>query len=174
LERTVDEAQFWQVIDTTLRRSNQDTDVQAQALREVLVGLPDAEVLGFHRRLAAANHELYTWTHMAAVELVEGPLGDDGFTDFRTFVVATGRLSFERFRNDPDTLLDVLGQRGIELAEPFGAVADEVYLARTGRCVSQDGADPLEPWYPPAGDRAVLDDAAQRRRQLPRLSARYG
>jgi len=170
----MDDEQFWQTIDVTLQRSTQDTDEQAEALRDVLAGLPDAEVLDFHRRLVAANHELYTWTHNAAVQLVEGSLGDDGFTDFRTFVVATGRQSFERFRDDPDTLVDILAHRGIELAEPFGAVADQMYLARTGRLVSDDGADPLEPWEPPAGDRAILDDATQLRQLLPRLSARHG
>ncbi|WP_327007964.1 DUF4240 domain-containing protein [Dactylosporangium sp. NBC_01737] len=62
----MDDEQFWQTIDVTLQRSAQDTDEQAEALRDVLAGLPDAEVLDFDRRLVAANHELYTWTHIAA------------------------------------------------------------------------------------------------------------
>ncbi|MET7426131.1 DUF4240 domain-containing protein [Dactylosporangium sp. NPDC005555] len=108
--------------------------------------------LGQQRR----RRRLYAWTRMAAVELVEGLIGDDGFTDFRTFIVATGRQSFEPFRDDPDTLVDIFAHRGIELAEPFGAVADQVYFARTGRRVSDDGADPLEPYEPPVGDPAIL------------------
>ncbi|WP_238005875.1 DUF4240 domain-containing protein [Dactylosporangium sp. AC04546] len=169
----MNEAQFWNLIDTTLQGSPDNTDEQAEVLRALLAGLTPDEVLEFHRLLVAANHQLYTWDHIAAVNLVDEGLGDDGFTDFRTWIVATGRESFAAFRDDPDTLVDILDRLGWDSAEVFGAVAAEVYRDTTGREIWEDGAPPIEPGTPPTGSAEIVHDRAVQQQRFPRLTARH-
>ncbi|WP_238005544.1 hypothetical protein KZZ52_17410 [Dactylosporangium sp. AC04546] len=88
-------------------------------------------------------------------------------------MVATGHESFTAFRDDPDTLADILDRLGWDSAEVFGAVSAEVYREATGREIWDDGATPIEPGSPPIGSAEIVHDRVLQQQRFPRLTARH-
>lgn len=161
------EQQFWQAIERARTQADGDVDAMADTLREQLSGYSKQQLVDFQTTLVAHSSQLYTSAHAAAAELVCGYLGDDGFTDFRSWVIAQGRAVFEAFVADPQSLaaLPNLGD-SCEGAERFGSAVDDLYEA-AGGAVSDDEAYPiLEPVDPPSGEPMSVTEA---RKAFPKL-----
>ena len=82
-----------------------------------------------------ASSRLYTWPHRHAAEMICGYVSDDVFTDWRSWVIAMGRDTFERIAENPDRLADVedlSGGREGAAAEWFGSAVSEIWFARYG------------------------------------------
>jgi hypothetical protein len=145
---------FWRLVEQSCR-VHTDGDVgQARALRRALSTMDAPQVAEFHRTFVRVNHSLYTTRMAAAAEEICMPgvgLGDDLFTDFRSWVIAHGQLAYEWVLEDPGRLArfpDVAS--GCGLGEPFGYAALDVYLEKTGRTAGDAGLPVLEPTGPPA------------------------
>jgi Protein of unknown function (DUF4240) len=162
---------FWQLIAES-RRDSADADVdQAQALKGALQRLDTAGVATFQRAFVQASQSLYTWKVAAASDLVCGSLGDDLFTDFRSWVIAHGEHAYERVVENPDALAEFEDlDDGCGAGEPFGFAASEVYADKSGRNAWDDGLPILEPSTQPAGER--IDGDAALRAAFPMLFAR--
>jgi hypothetical protein len=60
-------------------------------------------------------------------------LGGDLGTDYRSWVIAHGQSAYDTLLPDPDPLREFLGEDlGCGLGEPYGAVALDLHLERTG------------------------------------------
>lgn len=133
-----------------------DGDVgQARALRLALSGLDAKQVAAFHRTFVRASKALYTeevWTVADQVCAPEIGLGDDLFTDFRSWVIAHGQSAYTGVVDNPETLNNSPHiADGCGLGEPFGYAAVEVYAKQTGRKPRNTRLPILEPTTPPAG-----------------------
>jgi hypothetical protein len=149
------------------------TQRQVQALRDQLARSADDDVLAFRTHLDAVSRQAYTWDLWGAAYVAHGGLGDDSFTDLRTWLVMQGREAWERVLSDPDALVELQWREdGEDLgdAELWAYVAKEVWEERHG-----DGlpVDPLEPARAPAGEPFDEDDEDALRRRYPRLAGRY-
>lgn len=168
----MDEASFWALIEDVRQTADGDAEAMADELREALADA-DADQLGtLHRSLVDANKRLYTWDHGDAGELICGFLGDDSFTDFRSWIITRGKDVFEAVAADPDALADV---EDVEATcegggEIFAAVPSDLYFELVGDYFPAD-VPLLEPDDPPSGERQT--DLEAIRRSLPRLSARF-
>jgi hypothetical protein len=144
--------------------------MMVEALTAQLAEADDETLRGFQAQLVGAHKRLYTWRHGGAAEMICGFISDDVFTDWRSWVIALGRETFERVAEDPDNLADVQnlwdGCEGV--GESFGAAVADIYHERHGYEDEQFAA--VEPSEPPSGER--LTDLASIRTSLPRLSAR--
>ncbi|MET0916520.1 MAG: DUF4240 domain-containing protein [Jiangellaceae bacterium] len=79
-------------------------------------------------------------------------LGDDLFTDFRSWVIAHGQVAYTRVVENPETLSEFPDiANGCGMGEPFGYAAIEVYVKKTGRKPGNTGLPILEPTTAPAG-----------------------
>jgi hypothetical protein len=143
------EVEFWRLIERSCRMSADGDVRQARALRRELRPLDAEQVADFHRTFVRLNHALYTKQMAAASDEVCLPgvgLGDDLFTDLRSWVVAHGQLAYEWVLEDPSRLSqfpDITS--GCGLGEPFGDAGFAVYLEKTGRTARDSGLPSLEP-----------------------------
>jgi hypothetical protein len=169
---------FWEIVsqsradfDPKLRDGNMDR--QEQRLAEILGALPPREIVEFEHRFHELKEKAYRWDLWAAAYIIQGGCSDDGFMDFRNWLLSMGRGVYEAALRDPESLLEVASAPGVEDVsfEGFGYVAPQVYEDKTGEEIpappSGYGArDPAgEPWSEEGDDLA---------RRLPKLWAKYG
>jgi Protein of unknown function (DUF4240) len=132
--------------------------------------LPPHEIVEFEREFARKFIKAYRWYLWVAAYLIEGGCSDDGFMDFRYWLISMGRAVYEAALSDPDSLVDVAGAPGFEVAsfEELGSLAIQVYEEVTGNNLPDfDSKHPHKPtgkeW-----DEDALDEIC------PKLYAKYG
>ena len=146
---------------------------QLDSLYELLSELKPREIRAFNGLYHQLLLESYRWElRGAAYILGEGMCSDDSFDYFRSWLISMGREVYERALQDPDSLVEIAGQPGIEdiYFEEFAYVAAEVYTEKTGK----DIPDP-EVFFPPvpAGEE-WLEEPGELSKLYPRLWAKYG
>jgi hypothetical protein len=161
------EQEFWHVIERAHAAAHGDVDEMADALKEQLAGYSKQQLVDFETVLVSQSRKLYTTRHLAAAELVCGYLGDDGFTDYRSWVIAQGQAVFEAFLADPQSLADLpnLGD-SCEGAELFAAAVDELYEKAGGMPGDDEDYPIIEQFDAPDGQPMSEADA---RKAFPRL-----
>lgn len=161
--------EFWTVIEAAYRPDPID---HVEALKERLGGLKWFEVIAFQARFdeaVAAANRIDLW---GAAHLINGGCSDDGFIDFRAWLVGRGRHAYEHSLRDPDTLADTLGG---ELPDGFGldTAALRVYEEKTGMSDFYDRLDRAATDAKPEGTGWNFEDAAEMRTRFPKLSRLY-
>ncbi|MFF2660700.1 DUF4240 domain-containing protein [Kitasatospora sp. NPDC058032] len=97
---------FWELIEDC-RRQATGRDERLAWLHTELSQRPVAEVVRFQASLEEVTDDGYSWELWAAAERIFGGwCSDDGFFYFRLWLVALGRVAFERALAEPDTLAD--------------------------------------------------------------------
>jgi hypothetical protein len=171
----VDEGSFWRIVDGTPAGSER----QIELLRDALMALPADEVLGFRRQFVAAHRRVYTRPMWLAAALLhsdpdsEPELGDDSFTDFRSWLISRGHAVFTRAVDDPDTIADIPDEDNHDPlchGETFADVADEVYEELSDEELPDD-EDVVELLGDPSGPSMNRTPAAMAAR-FPRLMSR--
>jgi hypothetical protein len=164
---------FWKLVEAAYRP---DPIEHFEALKGALGGLKWFEVVEFQARFdeaVAAANSIHLW---GAAHLINGGCSDDGFRDFRVWLVGRGRHAYERALRDPDTLADILGGDPVD---GFGldAAAVRVYEEKTGMSDFYDRLDKVEKDTPPppADEGADWDfeDEAEMRTRFPNLCHLY-
>src|SRR5262249_31834575 len=133
---TMDLDTFWQAIEET-RPPDNDTHQHAAILIERLVTLEPVEIMSFEENYVTVHREAYRCDLWSAIYEVAGGCGDDGFMDFRAWLIAQGRDVFETVLADPQYLGEI-GLTRFMSCEPFGYVAMKAYETRTGRVLLYD------------------------------------
>ena len=168
--------EFWAIIDRSLVDSDGGLDDQTEHLRRLLGDLPDAALAAFDAAFVAANRRLYSWQNWGAATVMLGGCSDDTFTDFRSWVISRGRQVYERFVDDPDSIVEagLDDDEEIGLAEGFSYIASELLAERPDTAISDALPDreSLEPEDMPAGERFDDRDEALAAR-YPRLAGKY-
>jgi hypothetical protein len=174
---SMDIARFWQLVESSRRGFNPNNaegnmERQCGELRALLLKLPPEEVLSFRAHLFELMKVAFRWELWGAAYLIAGGCSDDGFADFRGWLISRGRRVFEAALVDAESLLGPADAPGVEdvFFEEFPAVPARVYEELTGREIpAYDGGRPLtpagEPWSEDGGDLE---------RRFPMLWARYG
>ncbi len=163
---------FWKLTESAYRDDGAD---HFEALKAVLALLSEAELIAYQARfdeLMSAANAIDLW---GAAYLVNGGCSDDGFHDFRAWLIGRGRHVYESALKSPDTLADVLDG---EPVSGFGldVAAVRVYEEATGRDDFYDQLDHAEadlPPPPPEGIDWDFEDESEMRRRFPRLFRLY-
>jgi hypothetical protein len=168
----VDWKPFWKLIDESYRP---DGPEHFEALKAALAKLSPDEKVGFQTRfdeaMAAANL-IDLW---GAAYLVNGGCSDDGFHDFRAWLVGRGRHAYEAALKHPDSLADVLDGDPVS---GFGldVAAARVYEETTGKDDFYDRLDRAEDELPPPPPEGIdwdFDDDGEMKKRFPRLCHLY-
>ena len=171
---------FWSIIEQSLSdfdpdRRDGNMDAQVASLNQILSKLDPKEIGAFSNRLSELFHSAYRWDLWAAGYIIEGGCSDDGFIDFRYWLISMGRTVFENAMADVESLADVAFGPGIEVTrfEEFGYIADQ--LLRT-MGVSETDAEIMAFEHPnsPAGDEWDDDDLPNRFPKLTAAEAQFG
>lgn len=167
---------FWKVIDLSRSefkadRADGNMERQRQELENLLSELSPDEIAAFDNQLIEQMNIAYRWDLWGAAYVIAGGCSDDGFVDFRGWLISMGRHSFESAIEDPDSLADIADGPGVEdvFFEGFINVPDQVYEQLTGSEIPEHTGHSLGdpagyPWNPEG------DDLQQR---FPRLWAKY-
>jgi hypothetical protein len=169
------EDQFWQLIErsrehvASTRRDGNMAD-QIASMTHLLRALPTADVRSYSRIFGDQFWRAYRWDLWAAAYIIGAGCSDDGFTDFRYWLISMGRDVFNRALADPESLVDVARAPGVEdvFFEEFGYVAATVLEERGEDAF--EGED-LARADEPIGDKWDEDDLPRR---FPTLWAAFG
>ena len=125
--------EFWELIDKTLRASGGDHHKQAEFLVAELTNRSEAEILDYHSILDDLMDEAYIAELWDLAYVIDLGCGDDGFMDFRAWLIGRGKDVFDRALVDPESLVDLVGLREPTKSEALLYVAQEAYELKTGK-----------------------------------------
>ena len=169
--------EFWEHIEKTRRK---DPEAHADRLETRLAKLDPDEILQFDHWWSTFTRKAYDWTLWRAAYLINGGCSDDGFMDFRDWLILQGRAVYEAAVANPDSLADVVDPEDGEY-EIMCTAATDAWFAASG--LEPDDAGyrawqaAWEAKYPRAprprlkGGRWRSD--RELRKRLPRLAAMY-
>lgn len=163
---------FWRIIEAAGRATEGDCREQARLVTDALSELEPEEVLAFERILDDLMAEAYCWDLWGAADLINRGCSDDGFTDFRGWLIAQGRKVYQNALQDPDSLAD---HPAVSSLGEFDTLWCQELLAAPLTAYERLTNDsPPEDERPPAvlkGERWDFDNEAIARQRYPRLWA---
>ena len=167
---------FWAVIERAAAERPADPELVARRAVAELVTRPPEEIAAWGRHFDKVMAASYQEDLGAAAYLINGGCSDDGFDQFRGWLVAHGRAVVARAVREPDALADLPAVRSAaETGAEFAAhemlsIADGAYTQVTGSPLPPP-EDPIP--APALADFWDFDDEDEMRRRLPRLSALF-
>lgn len=170
---TLDE--FWEHIHKTKRK---DPDAHVERLTTRLAKLKPAEIIDFEHWWGVLKREAYHWNLWGAAYIINGGCSDDGFTDFRTWLILLGRDVFQAALANPDSLAALKVEEDTASCECYPAMS--AWFAATGKKDDYDGWSaankaqyPKREPEPDLGEGWDFDDEDEMRKRYPRLSKLY-
>jgi hypothetical protein len=136
----MNQQQFWDIIQDSLRAGNAED--QLDFLSDKLESFSKEDLLEFDYIFRQLHEECYNWDLWAAAYTIQGGCSDDGFIDFRSWLVVQGKDVFEKSLKNSDTLAE-LGREKLEEseeAEDFYYMAADAYEELTGKEIESDPA----------------------------------
>ncbi len=167
---------FWQLIESSREgfdpgRTDGNMEQQREELRKLLLKLPPQEIIDFRNHLLEQMNAAFHWDLWGAAYIIAGGCSDDGFVDFRSWLISMGRRAFENAVSDAESLMEVADTPGIEdvFFEGFPEVPAQAYGELTGREIPEyAGHSPINP----AGEK-WSDNERNLEQRFPKLWARY-
>jgi len=132
--------QFWSIIHdsrTAFDPSHRDGNMhkQKERLAMLLSSLTLDDIVGFDTLFQEKKKELYRWDLWAAAYIFDGGCSDDGFSDFREWLISMGEEVYTRALKDVNSLIGVMDRDDVEYPsfEGFWHVPTVVYEKKTGK-----------------------------------------
>ena len=136
LEKTskmLDENIFWNIIDLSLKNTNNIDDQEIFLVQEIEKLTPE-EIIGFRLRTDKLLYDTYNSEMWCAGYLMNGGCSDDGFEYFRNWVISRGKDVYLNAKKNPDTLIsEVLEENDEYDFESFWYVAIDALKNKTGK-----------------------------------------
>ncbi len=164
----MDAAKFWQLIDTSRDDADCNPELHMRILQEMLAEVPEQEIVEFDRLFSELHGRAYTWDLWGAAYLIGGGCSDDGFFDFRGWLISKGRKFYEAALANPEALAVLMTDADDNgQIEGFQYIAADAWAERTGRDRSEfpHAAVPHPP--EPSGEPWTDDELPER---FPKLS----
>ena len=98
---------FWELISQAKERCGQDQDAFAQWLEDRLTEMGPEQALHFDAIIHGYRDLAYKYGLWSAASILCDGCSDDGFIDFRGWLIAQGREVYMAALKDPDSLADV-------------------------------------------------------------------
>ena len=125
--------EFWELIDSARAEAGDDPEQLADVLSAHLVEFPPEEIVGFCRHYHDLLRRAYHWNVMGPALILGCGDSDDGFRDFRGWLISMGREWFERVLADPESLVEIPADDPVEeWYFEFDYVPAEIYEEVTG------------------------------------------
>lgn len=173
---------FWGLIQEAKERFGQDMDAAEVWLTDELVKRGPEAAQGFHDIIHAYSDLAYQYGLWDAASIInECGCSDDGFLDFRSWLIAQGREVYLAALKDPDSLAEVVpyGECRFECLAYVGDYACERLTGRSAYGNTDQAA--FQALKDELGREVSYKDGIQYPREpkdlpafLPRLCARYG
>ena len=122
---------FWALIDQAKEQCGQDMDASTQWLVDRLVEMGPEQALNFDNIVHGYRDLAYKYGLWSAASILCGGCTDDGFIDFRGWLIAQGREVYMAALKNPDSLADIPAYGGC-CFESLSYVGDHAYEKLTG------------------------------------------
>ena len=165
---------FWQLVDASREQAGGGLDEQVENLRSRIEQLEPDEIIQFGELFAEYWSTAYTWDLWAAAYIIGGGCSDDGFLDFRAWLISKGEKVFEEALIDPESLVEVVSDDASEDCqyEGFQYVARQAWENKTRNGMGDFPVQELTHAPEPAGVRwSEQGDDLERR--FPRLWRKF-
>lgn len=138
-KRQLDEKLFWELMETSLRLADGDSERQRDELAALLIKFAPKEVGKFQRLLVKFVNKLAGPKLLSVAQQILRGCTEDQFLDFRAWVVSQGLSSFETARSNAQKLLSTPGSEGVDSggAEWLLYLASEIHEELTGEDLSE-------------------------------------
>jgi hypothetical protein len=130
--KTFDEAGFWKLIEDTKAASDGDSDKQAKLLSDRLAEMSFADIFAFSDMFDKFQDIAYRNDLWAAAYIINGGCGDDGFGDFRAWLIAQGETIFRNALRNPEILADIVNLHDRVCVEELSHIYWRAYEKKTG------------------------------------------
>ena len=129
----MDKTTFWELIKNAKQSSGGNPDKQAEILVAALAELSEPEILAYQTILDEFKDKAYIAELWEIAYILDGGCGDDGFMDFRAWLIGQGKDIFEKALENPESLVDVVEVGQDTKSEALLYVAIEAYEINTGK-----------------------------------------
>jgi hypothetical protein len=130
----MDEATFWQIIDASRQAAEGDPYEHADTLKDALMDLSLEEIVDFDRIFREYRAKAYDWGLWGAAYIIGGGCSDDGFMDFRAWLISKGEAVYEEALRNPDSLADVVTELDDSAqVEELNYVASKAWEEKSGK-----------------------------------------
>ena len=127
----MDQKGFWSLIDAVNKEvSPEDTDGILKATQEKLLQLPLREIMDFHNQLTLYMDLADIPDLVAAATIINDGISDDGFTDFRAWLVSRGRDVYAKALKDADSLAKLNVKPAATEFELYGYIGAYAYSVK--------------------------------------------
>jgi hypothetical protein len=169
LEQKMNVDRFWEMIELTHKASNGATRKQAELIVHMLSEHSEEEILQFDRIVMDLMDRAYQAELWDAADVIACGCSDDGFDDFRDWLVAQGKRVYEAALLDPESLAEIVTpeKRWRVLDGSLQYVGSEAYERKTGK------DNPVTPRASPVL-RGELKNESDLPAKFPKLAARLG
>lgn len=131
---------FWSLIAEMKKEYGQDMDASLQWLTGQLTARGPQQAQDFHDILHGYQHLAYQYGLWTAASLMCDGCSDDGFIDFRAWLIAQGKEVYLAALADPDSLADAEAYGGCQF-EALTYAGNTVLETLTGQS-AYDGTNP--------------------------------
>jgi hypothetical protein len=162
----MDRNTFWSLVERT-RPPDNDPIRHCEDMTDLLTTLEPEEIASFASHFHQLHQEAYRYDLWSAIYEIDGGCSDDGFIDFRSWLVMQGRDVYDTVQTDPQYLGEITLEDCAMAFELFMYMAGKAYHRRTG---SEEMPD-LPPPEPPRRTRKgrFIKTEAGLRRRFPML-----
>jgi hypothetical protein len=177
LSKSMTESNFWKLINDVQGEGPHET---ADQLTKALAEMPIQSILDFGHHWDNLHDRAYSWPLWGAAYLIQGGCSDDGFIDFRSWLILQGEKVYSDALGDPDSLANVKFDPDQADCECYPG--PEAYDAKIEKAkVQLDYYTALEMAYPgrvapqaPSGEEWDFDDMAEMKKRFPLLCNKFG
>ncbi len=123
---------FWNLIEAAHRETNGDVERQIAALVSALCNMSVDEIFGFENLFIHYLDAAYDERLWAAGSILD-ELSNDGFWDFRAWLILQGRDAYANALDNPENLMSVVRPGARVTAEEMSGITQAAYRASTGK-----------------------------------------
>ena len=171
----MDRTQFWKLVAASRRDAGGDLDEQVEALRRRLLKLSPAEIVRFQEIFDRFSTRAYRWDLWGAAYIIGGGCSDDGFIDFRAWLISRGQQAYENALRDPESLVRVVREEDDDCQyEGFQYAASRAWEEKTGKGMNVFPRKGLKSYREKPAGKEWAEEGDDLRRRFPKLWKKFG
>jgi hypothetical protein len=145
--------EFWELIESSFREANWETDKQMEILIDKLSNYSEEEILKFGGIYDIYANESYKSKLWAAAYIMNGGCSDDCFDYFRGWLISRGEEAFLNALKNPDSIAD------LDIASDCDYFENEAMLSvALNAFIKNTGSDDLNSYFQQQSKYNLLKD----------------
>lgn len=124
--------EFWRILELAKNKSSGDTNAVIWNLSNILEKYKATEIKKFQQIMEDKIEEIYTWDAWALIYIAQDGCSDDGFQDFRNWVVLQGEKIYSLVLTDINKSKSYIPCDGSASCPNLSNVAGYAYMIRSG------------------------------------------